>query len=80
MFLVSKNENWARARRYNEEVEQCCQEKEARLLEFQQEVKSRVKQIGEEKQQALHAKTSRDVSWLAKIYPTLVRMYNSCYE
>ena len=60
-------ENWERARRYNEEVENCSQEKVTRLHEFQREVKKRVKQMEEEKQRVLLAKTCRDVRYLSNI-------------
>ena len=65
IIYIFKLNNWERAKRYNEEIENRSQEKASRLLEFQREVKLRVKDIQEEKQRALLAKTYRDVSCLS---------------
>ena len=65
VICIFKLNNWERAKRYNEEIENRSQEKASRLLEFQREVKLRVKDIQEEKQRALLAKTYRDVSYFS---------------
>lgn len=59
-------ENWERARRYNEEVESCSEEKAFRLKAFQKEVKMRVRNIEKEKQSLLVARSQKDV-WVYRI-------------
>jgi len=49
---------------YNEQMEQLQEEKASKLMEFQKDVKARVKKMVEAKQQALLAKTYKDVRFL----------------
>ena len=54
-------DNWERAKYYNEQMEQIRQEKAQKLAEFQREVRIRVKRAEEQKQEAMLAKTYREV-------------------
>ena len=54
-------DNWERAKYYNEQMEQIRQEKAQKLVEFQREVRIRVKRAEEQKQEAMLAKTYREV-------------------
>lgn len=55
-------DNWDRAKYYNEHVDQLRQEKAQKLLEFQRDVRIRVKRMEEHKQEAMLAKTYREVT------------------
>lgn len=60
-------ENWERAVQYNEQMEQLQEEKASKLMEFQKDVKARVKKMVEAKQQALLAKTYKDIELERKV-------------